>query len=258
MSLLRKWSHLLRFIVAGQDGLSGYPIGAGAWRLRGKGQNHTVRLRAGTSDFNVFKHIFVDPAYSFRRQYFRRDMADRYRAILAQGKTPLIIDCGANIGCSPLWFRCQYPEARIVAIEPEAENFRLLEQNIAGARIEALNKAVHSTRGKVGVVAGGDETAFRTVAAADGAGSIETVTIADVTEPPDELFIVKIDIEGFEETLFAANTEWIDRTQLIIIELHDHLFPGRAGSRTFFRALLDSAPRDFSHRGENIFSLKIA
>lgn len=256
MSLLRKWSHLVRFVISGSDGLKGYPVGAGKWIVYGKGQRHVIRLRANTADFNVFRHIFVDPAYSFRRLHFNNDLARRYERILARGRNPLIIDCGANNGCSALWFKFQYPKARVVAVEPEESNFLVLSINVEGANVEAFNRAVHSCNVSLSVVASGDETAFRTIDAVAGARSIASITIPELVSDEDDLFIVKIDIEGFEHDLFAANTGWVDDTDLIVMELHDHLFAGQAHSRPFFEALMRSAPRDFTHRGENIFSLK--
>ena len=44
--------------------------------------------------------------------------------------SPLIIDCGAEIGLPIFAFKKQYPEARIIAFEPDAEVFPLLQQNI--------------------------------------------------------------------------------------------------------------------------------
>jgi FkbM family methyltransferase len=43
---------------------------------------------------------------------------------------PFIIDAGAQIGMSTLYFKKQYPGAEIVAIEPNTINFKLLEENI--------------------------------------------------------------------------------------------------------------------------------
>jgi FkbM family methyltransferase len=257
MSLLRKWGHLIRFVIAGQDGVKGYPVGPGRWIVTGKNGPHRVRLRPETTDFAVFKHIFIDPAYSTRRLYFRDRLRERYEKILGNGRTPLIIDCGANNGCSALWFSLQFPKARIVALEPERENFAVLSENLSGTAITAMNKAVSNSDQELRVVAGGDETAFQTVAAGDGA-PVAAVTIPEIVSQSDELFIVKIDIEGFEKELFASNTDWIDAADLIIIELHDYLFPGKANSRSFFDALSRSKPRDLVHRGENIFSFRIA
>ena len=68
-------------------------------------------------------------------------------------------------------------------------------------------------------------------------------------------FIVKIDIEGGERTLFSQNTDWIDLFPLLIIELHDRIFPESANSATFLRAIA-SRDRDFLYRSQNIFSIR--
>jgi hypothetical protein len=63
----------------------------------------------------------------------------------------------------------------------------------------------------------------------------QVVTVADIERqhPGSELFIIKIDIEGFESELFAENTEWIDRAFLIYIEPHDWMIPDRVTTENF-------------------------
>jgi len=46
--------------------------------------------------------------------------------------------CGANIGLTSVYFANRYPDARIFAIEPESENFRLLRLN--SARYKTLSR----------------------------------------------------------------------------------------------------------------------
>jgi FkbM family methyltransferase len=41
---------------------------------------------------------------------------------LRHGQTPLILDLGANIGASAVWFAVRYPAAHIVAFEPHPDN----------------------------------------------------------------------------------------------------------------------------------------
>jgi hypothetical protein len=67
-------------------------------------------------------------------------------------------------------------------------------------------------------------------------------------------FVVKIDIEGCEDDVFADNLEWIDRFPVIMIELHDWLFPGEARSRAFLDAV-SARNRDFLICGETVISI---
>ena len=47
-----------------------------------------------------------------------------------ENKTPLIIDCGANIGLSVLYFRRLFPNAKIIAFEPDEGIFKILQKNM--------------------------------------------------------------------------------------------------------------------------------
>src|SRR5437773_1931564 len=48
----------------------------------------------------------------------------------AKTPSPFIIDCGAHIGISVLYFKKLYPRAKIAAFEPNPDTFKLLELNI--------------------------------------------------------------------------------------------------------------------------------
>ena len=72
-----------------------------------------VIVRLGTTDVAAFEHVFVQREYGF-------DLI----------KPPkVIIDAGANVGMSAVYFALRYPVAKIVAIEPELTSFRILEKN---------------------------------------------------------------------------------------------------------------------------------
>jgi FkbM family methyltransferase len=50
---------------------------------------------------------------------------------IAENSTPLIIDCGANIGMSVIYFKYLYPDSKIIAFEPNPSSFHFLKKNIA-------------------------------------------------------------------------------------------------------------------------------
>jgi hypothetical protein len=64
--------------------------------------------------------------------------------------------------------------------------------------------------------------------------------------------LLKVDIEGGEELLFSGDCNWLLRIPLLIIELHDWLFPEGNTSRNFKRAIARFDLQLFT-RGENIF-----
>jgi hypothetical protein len=69
-------------------------------------------------------------------------------------------------------------------------------------------------------------------------------------------FIAKIDIEGFENDLFAKNLEWLDSVSAVFIEPHDWRFPGQHTSRAFQCAM---GCRDFHLFlvGENLLYVRL-
>ncbi len=72
-----------------------------------------VYVRTNTSDLEVA----ISSLY--RREYDHIDLSE----------PGVIIDAGANIGTSSIFFARKYPGARIFAIEPETSNFTLLKKN---------------------------------------------------------------------------------------------------------------------------------
>jgi FkbM family methyltransferase len=216
-------------------------------------------FRKGSSDESVIEQTFV------RRHYDLSQVGDRYAELMAyirtraaDGTRPLIVDAGANIGASAVFFALAFGNARIVAIEPDATNVDILRKNIAGLDVEVLKGALASAPGRSLVIDPGQGYwAFRTVdAAADQAG-VPNVTIPEVYarhQPDCFPFIVKIDIEGGEKGVFAGSAEWIQQTPVIVIELHDWLFPKQRTASTFLRAIA-GLERDFISLGENIYSI---
>jgi FkbM family methyltransferase len=192
-------------------------------------------FRPRTSDEHVFQQVFVNQEYNL---------------------------AGANIGASSIYFAVNAWGSRVVAIEPDRKNFELLEKNVEGLKeIELVRAALSSSKGQAVIVDPGlGPWGYRTrpAAAADsGPKTVASVTMNEIFEERAADFyplIAKIDIEGAEEDLFSANTEWVVRTPLIIIELHDWLLP-KAGTSAPFLRCIAGLSRDFMYFGENIFSL---
>jgi FkbM family methyltransferase len=181
-----------------------------------------------------------------------------YQEIVASGRQPLIVDCGANIGCSVLWFNARYPKAHIVAIEPASDNFEILSANCAGRDIDLRQAGVAGADGYSYLKdTGGGGMAYRTVANGDGPEiamlSIQTVLASKPAERY-ALFLLKVDIEGAEMGLFDENSATLAEFPLIILEPHDWMLPGQLSSREFFRFHVN-AGREFCMKQENVASI---
>lgn len=107
-----------------------------------------------------------------------------------------------------------------------------------------------------------DPWAFHTEAIGGDVGqnisAVDTVTLDDLLtdDTPYSTIIVKIDIEGAEREVFSKNTSWLEAVDLLMIEIHDWLYPGEGNGRKFFSALV-SKPLDYILHGENLFCFRI-
>lgn len=220
-----------------------------------------VYLRNGTSDTMLVGQMFVDDALELSR-LARAPELERWLTMCRQsGRRPLIVDGGANIGLSSLLFAAQVPDALIVAIEPEPENFALLVANTEGLPVVPVPAAMMRDPGRVEIEdTGYGAWAFRTRPAGEGASNtVSAVSVDEVLAAHADTclpFIVKIDIEGAEKDVFDGPAEWVDQVPLIIVELHDWMLPGARSAQPVLRRLLQS-DRDFVTVGENLFSMPI-
>jgi hypothetical protein len=87
---------------------------------------------------------------------------------------------------------------------------------------------------------------------------VQVITIDQVCEKTagDELFLVKIDVEGFESDLFSGDRRWIEKAYAIFIEPHDWMLPGEMTSRSFQEAL-GNHPFEIFIRGENLLYARV-
>lgn len=242
---------LRRFRHATADGL-------GQMTVRTPTRAQTVHYRFGTSDEDVIWQIFGGGDYDLTRLRRFNDIRRFVDQRHAAGQRPLIIDAGANIGISALFFALTFPTARVVAIEPEAANFALLERNTQGLGVHCLRAALASQPGHVTIRDGGEGAwSFRTEKAAADDG-IPCLTVNDLFAQHLDAdafpFLVKIDIEGAEADVFSHNTQWVARTPVLITELHDWLLPGEGTALPFLRCI-SSLDRDFVYLGEDVFSI---
>lgn len=225
-------------------------------RMRIAALPHPIWLRPATTDWVVMEQVFMDRAYGFS-QWPDHDRAIRecYECALRRDQTPVIIDCGAHIGLAALWFAEQYPAARIFAVEPAPENFDLLARNAAPyPNITPVHAAISDHHARVGLLnAEGEPWAWKTIERPDG--DVATVTVGDLMlrEPGGVPLIVKVDIEGGEIGLFHTNVDWVERTPLIVIELHDWQGGWRGAGHAVF-SCLSAHPRDYMVSGESVFS----
>lgn len=221
------------------------------------GKTIQLRRRRTTADVLVIKQCFLEKQYDFPRGSHAKYLQAAYKKIVAAGLTPLIVDCGANIGASVLWFATRYPQAHVVAIEPAPDNFALLKSNTEGLNVDLREMGLAPADGLAHLCNLDQEGwAYRTTSA-DSGPAIQMISLGTILHAkPDSIyvpFILKIDIEGAESSLFGADPSSFERFPAIIIEPHDWMLPGQRSSLSFF-SFHTAAQREMCLSGENMIS----
>ncbi|UVO53575.1 FkbM family methyltransferase [Sphingomonas sp. SUN039] len=215
-----------------------------------------VWVRGRDSDLDTLRTVFIHRDYELPAAVQER-LSTRYDAIRAAGKQPLIVDAGANTGMSALWFARLYPEAIILAVEPDPATLAMLDRNVERfPDIRVVRAAIGSEAGTVALEHGHASDATRTVRSDSG---MQVTTFAELlASAPDAVpFIAKIDIEGFEADLFACNTGWIDDFYAIAVELHDWMLPGQRSSGSFQAAMAAHDGFEVFLKGENLIYVRL-
>jgi len=215
-------------------------------------------FRQGTTDQDVIHKVFQQHQYALhnlRRWPYLLNLIARNAG---EGRRPLVVDAGANIGASTVYFAIKIPGASVVAIEPAASNVGVLRQNVDGLDVEVICAAISSHAGASKIIAPGlGHWGMRTEAAPQGGGDVANITIPELLGSREAglfPFLIKIDIEGAKKEVFSANTEWIPRTAVIMVELHDRLLPNQGTALPFLQAV-QQCDRDFILSGETVVSI---
>lgn len=183
----------------------------------------TERYTSIKIDFSGKKIKLVDSA-SFLSSYNEIFEKGIYR-FNTENSEPVIIDCGANIGLSVLFFKELYPKAKIIAFEPVPEIFEILKYNLEqfGHRNVILhNKALWKEKTTLKFMNEGADGG-RIAIDGDDKNIIEVNTVRLKDFINSTIDFLKIDIEGAEIEVIKDTFEELDFVRNIFIEYHSFL-----------------------------------
>lgn len=169
-----------------------------------------ILCRRNDSDTRVLKQIF-------RRGDCEVDLDDPPK---------LIIDGGANAGYVSVYYAAAYPDAHIIAVEPDKENCEITRANCAAyPNVEVVQGALWPTEDPVQIANPDSESwGFRVEETeGDTTQTSPGITIPRLLEMAevDTIDLLKLDIEGAEEALFShEDLSWLDHVRVVVIEVH--------------------------------------
>ena len=214
---------------------------AGAIQL--PGNKHPLYLRSSLTDKITFKEIFLKREYDVN--------------LPSNFDVKYIIDAGANIGFTSIFFANKFPNARIIAIEPDSDNYAMLEKNVRlYPNITPLQSALLNEKEQIRIVDAGLGKRGMMVEKSTSDDGMTSTSINDLINDfkLPQIDILKMDIEGSEREVFSRNyQQWLPRTKCLIIELHDRMKPGC--STNVFKALSEYQ-YGFSIKGENVVFIR--
>ena len=181
-----------------------------------------IYLRTGptSSDIAVFKQVLCWEEY--------KPVVQAYKQYFQEKDTVNIIDAGGNIGLTSLYFSAHFKNSKIVSVEPDIGNFKMLSANLSQLNIACVQGAVWSKNTYIKLIMNFRDQlswSYRTEETNEmDRNAINAYTIMRIKEKNrfEYVDILKMDIEGAEAEIFcSANLDFLIYTKCIAIEIHD-------------------------------------
>lgn len=213
--------------------------------VKSKKFKNNIYLRKDQSDPFIFEQVFIEQQYKFD---YAEDRSVKW-----------IIDAGANIGLAAIFFSEKYPDAKIISIEPDKNNFELLKKNTLNyPNVYPVNAALWYQNELLDISNKDEKSAGYMIESAKESNEnlIQAVTVSGLMEQYkiNEISILKLDIEGSEKEIFQyGSAEWLPHCKAVITELHDWMKAGT--SKVFFAEMAKYNWMTYV-KGENIICLQ--
>jgi FkbM family methyltransferase len=144
-----------------------------------------------------------------------------------------IVDIGAHVGIVSCYLARRYPGTRVLAYEPQPDNFARLERNIAAngvfEQVQAFPLAVTGDGRPIRLHGSGHTNSGGWSEFA--VGEEETAPLASTTLPAilqqhglERVAVLKIDCEGAEYEILHAAGDLLRRVDYLVGEFHDNAY----------------------------------
>ena len=213
----------------------------------GKNILQGIRLRIGKIFHNPYQKVNIGP---LRKIYYKHLNSGKVRSHRLFGKdfffvsptelmhglneifieevykqrlppNPYIIDCGANIGLSVIYLKQMFPDATIIAFEPDEENFNLLQTNIKSfnyENVQAHKEAVWIENTTLQFASEGSMSSRILTEVSGRTVLVKAIRLKDYLNRPVDF--LKIDIEGAEFQVIMDIADQLQHINNLFLEYH--------------------------------------
>lgn len=193
----------------------------------------------------TYKEIFVEEIYQFETT-----------------KThPVILDCGANIGLSTIYFKTIYPNAIVHAFEPDASLFEILSKNIHSNQfkeVELHQAAIWTENTTLSFDNKGSEGSHIDTSG-QSANKVKAIKLSSILANLDAVDFLKMDIEGAEYEVVKDCAEHLHKIENFFLEYHGKAsdtnklnellnIVEKAGFKVYIKMAADNLTRPFAQK----------
>ncbi len=168
--------------------------------------SHKLCIPDTASFLSAYKEIFEHEIYKF----------------VSSSDSPIIIDCGANIGLSVIYFKQIYPGAKIIAFEPDVDIFNILQENLKSFNytdVVCINKALWDEETELDFYQEGSDGGSL-IEAIDGSVVKKIRTCLLSAYLKEDIDFLKVDIEGAEIRVLNEVKNLLGKVNYLFVEFH--------------------------------------
>lgn len=186
-----------------------------------KNETEIERYKEGSTLFHGKKINYID--FASYQSTLNELFIHKIYSFKCDNETPIIIDCGANIGLSILFFKEIFPKAKIVGFEADPKVFSCLKKNIVGFNfndVEIINKALWDSKTTLSFYSEGADGGRLEENSSLDKNIIEVQTVCLSEYLYKKIDLLKIDIEGAEYQVLLESKELLNNVENLFVEYH--------------------------------------